>query len=78
MEAILNAIWNAPSLSTLPGQIAEGLLPALISGTSPALRAIIAAALHRKLQRPLLVVCSDESAAEHLRTDLRSLTGEEV
>ena len=75
---MLNAIWNAPSLSTLPGQIAEGLLPALISGTSPALRAILAAALHRKLRRPLLVVCSDESAAEHLRTDLRSLTGEEV
>ena len=53
-------------------------MPALISGTSPALRAIIAAALHRKLQRPILVVCSDESSAEHLRLDLHALTGEEV
>jgi len=53
-------------------------LPALISGTSPALRAVLASALHRKLNRPLLVVCSDESAAEHLRIDLRAVTGEEI
>ena len=78
MEPIINAIWNAPSLSALSGQIAEGLLPALISGTSPALRAVLASALHMKLSRPLLVVCSDESSAEQLRRDLSALTAEEV
>lgn len=78
MEAILNAIWNTPSLSTLTGQIEEGILPALVSGTSPAFRSCLAAALRKKLQRPLLVLCSDESTAQALATDLRASLGEEI
>lgn len=78
MEPILNAIWNAPSLSALAGQIEEGILPALISGTSPALRAVLAAALRKKLGRPLLVICPDESATEKLCSDLHAATGEEI
>ncbi len=53
-------------------------MPALISGTSPALRGVLAAALRKKLRRPLLVICSDESACELLRSDIRAASGEEV
>ena len=77
MEAILNAILSTPSLSTLPQRIEEGLLPALITGTNGALRAAIAAALHRKLGRPLVVVCPDEGSAGRFAGDLRALCGEE-
>ncbi|MCQ2439912.1 MAG: transcription-repair coupling factor [Oscillospiraceae bacterium] len=77
MEPILNAILNIPSLSTLQRQIEEGILPAVVSGTSPALRSLLACALRSALRRPLLVVCADEAAAEQLRLDLRA-SGEEV
>ena len=76
MEAILNTILSLPSLSTLPQRIEEGLLPALITGTNSALRAAVAAALRKKTGRSIVVVCADESSAEHMAGDLRALCGE--
>ena len=77
MDVITRTILNIPSLSTLPGRIAEGELPALITGTSPALRALLAAALRRETGRPVLVLSADESESSRMAADLRFLTGEE-
>ena len=75
MDAILNAIWDAPSLSTLPRRVEEGALPALVTQTSGALRALLAAAAQRATGRPLFILCPDESAAQSLVTDLTALLG---
>ena len=77
MDIISTTILNTPSLSPLPRQIAEGLLPALITQTGPAARAAIAAGLRKSLKRPLFVICSDETAARSMAGDLRYLLGEE-
>ncbi len=69
---------ETPSLSTLPLRIEEGYLPALISGTSPVLRAILAAGLRRQTGRPLFVLSPDETAARLTAADLEALTGEPV
>ena len=77
MDVITRTILNIPSLSTLPGRIAEGELPALITGTSPALRALLAAGIHRETERPLLVISADETESSRMAADLRFLTGED-
>ena len=76
MEAILKEIWNTPSLSPLPGRAEEGALPALITQVSGAMRSLTAAALHRRLRRPLAVVCPDDAAASAMAGDLAALLGE--
>ena len=75
MDVITRTILNIPSLSTLPGRIAEGALPALITGTSPALRAMLAAAVYESTGRSVLVICADETECSRMAADLRFLTG---
>ena len=78
MNAIINAILHSPSLATLPLRVEEGYLPALITQTTGAMRAVTAALLRRATGRPVAVICSDDSAAATLSADLRALLGEEV
>ena len=77
MDAILQAIMETPSLATLPLRVEEGYLPALITQVSGAMRAVCAAGLRRAADRPVVVICPDESAAGTLCEDLRALLGEE-
>ena len=77
MDAILHEIWALPSLAPLPSRVEEGCLPALLTQVSGAMRALTAAALYRRLDRPLVVVCPDDTAAHSMAGDLRILLGEE-
>ena len=78
MNPVLDAILSIPSLSTLPRQIEEGGLPALITGANDALRSLLAAELRRHTGRPLLILCSDDTAAERAAAEIAGLTGEAV
>ena len=78
MDAIIKAISKTPSLSTLPLRVEEGYLPALVTQTGGAMRALCAAMLRRETDRPLFVLCTDETAARTLCADLEALLGEQV
>ena len=53
-------------------------MPALITQTTGAMRAVTAALLRKSCSRPVAVVCADDAAASTLAADLRALLGEEV
>lgn len=78
MDTIALSIFEDPSLSSLLLRMEEGFLPALVSGLSPAHRALLCAGLRLKTGRPVFAVCPDESAAQNFAEDLRSLLREEV
>ena len=71
------SILNDPDAAALPGPEESGRLPALVSGLSAVHRAHLAAALHVKYGRPLVVLCPDENSAASLAGDVSALTGEE-
>ena len=78
MERLIEQILNHKELAALPTLLEGGGLPALISGLSAVHRANLAAALRLKLEKPLFVVCPDDTAAENFARDLRSMLREPV
>ena len=48
MDAIIKAIGKTPSLATLPLRVEEGYLPALLTQSGGAMRALGAAMLRRE------------------------------
>ena len=76
MNAIIKAIGKTPSLATLPLRVEEGYLPALLTQSGGAMRALGAAMLRRETDRPLFVLCTDETNAGTLAADLEALLGE--
>ena len=78
MDALTLSIFDDPNLQTLPHRLEEGFLPALVSGLSPVHRALLAAGLRQKTERPLFVLCADEVAALAYAKDLRALLHEDV
>ena len=78
MERLIEQILNHKELAALPTLLEGGGLPALISGLSAVHRANLAAALRLKLEKPLFVVCPDDTAAENFARDLRSMLHEPV
>ena len=75
MDAIIKAIGKTPSLATLPLRVEEGYLPALLTQSGGAMRALGAAMLRRETGRPVFVLCTDESNAGTLAADLEALLG---
>ncbi len=75
MKQLVEEILNHKELAALPEQMESGGLPALVSGLSAVHRVHLAAALMAKLERPLFVICSDDTAAENFARDLKSMTG---
>ncbi len=73
MKLLNNQILTHKELAALPSLLEGGGLPALISGLSAVHRANLAAALCEELQRPLFVICPDDTAAENFARDLRSM-----
>ncbi len=53
-----------------------GQCPVLVSGVGAASRAHFAAALRRRTEAPLAVICADDTAAETMARDLAALLGE--
>ena len=78
MDAIIKAIGKTPSLATLPLRVEEGYLPALLTQSGGAMRALGAAILRRETDRPIFVLCTDETNAGTLAADLEALLGESV
>ena len=76
MKQLVEEILNHKELAALPDQMESGGLPALVSGLSAVHRAQLAAALMGKLERPLFVICPDDTAAENFARDLKSMTGQ--
>lgn len=70
MRTLAQAIFNDRNLNLLPDYVEGGALPALIVGPGRTSRANIAAGLRLKTDRPLFVVCADETAADNFRRDL--------
>ena len=78
MDAIIKAIGKTPSLATLPLRVEEGYLPALLTQSGGAMRALGAAILRRETDRPIFVLCTDETNAGTLAADLEAMLGESV
>ena len=78
MDTIALAILENKNLSPLPAAVEGGALPALVSGLGPVHRAHLAAALRLRTDRPLVVVAPDDTSAETMASDLRSLLSEPV
>ena len=73
MDAIIKAIGKTPSLATLPLRVEEGYLPALLTQSGGAMRALGAAMLRRETDRPIFVLCTDDSNVGTLAADLEAL-----
>ena len=73
MKELVNQILSHKELAALPSLLEGGGLPVLISGLSAVHRANLAAALCNALDRPLFVVCPDDTAAENFARDLQSM-----
>ena len=78
MDTIVKEILSAPSLNTLPRQVEEGHLPALLTQTGSAVRSIVVSGLRELTARPVVLLCPDESQANLLIGDITALTGEPV
>ncbi len=76
MRLIYEALLRDPSLKDLPQLMEAGRFPALVSGLSPVHRPLLAAALYERTERPLVVVCPEENAAEAFARDIATLLGE--
>ena len=73
MKELVRQILTHKELAALPSLLESGELPALISGLSAVHRANLAAALFLGLEKPLFVICPDDTAAENFARDLESM-----
>ncbi len=78
MDILLQQFFENREAAALPSLLESGGLPALVSGLSAVHRAHLAAALRRRLDRPLFVLCPDDTAAESFARDLNALLSEPV
>ena len=78
MTELNRALAALPEVRELLLDLDAGRCPAAVSGLSGVHRAQLAAAIRQETQRPLLVVCADESEASRMAADLNVLLGEEV
>ena len=75
MELLVKEILKNKEAAALPGLMESGGLPALVSGLSPVHRANLAAALKLCCDRPLFVICPDDSSAESFQRDISAMLG---
>ena len=73
MDILFDQILNHKEAAALPSLMERGGLPALVSGLSAVHRANLAAALKNKTDRPMFVIAPDDTAAENMANDLRSM-----
>ena len=78
MHILTQSILDETILSPLPLRLEGGFSPALVTGLSAVHRAHLAAALALKTERPLVVLCPNDTAAEAMAADLRAFLGVSV
>ena len=78
MKALNGLVAHLPEVQELRESIDAGRCPVAVSGLSGVHRAIVAAALRGEVQRPILMLCADESEAKRMAADLSALCGVEV
>lgn len=74
MQTIVDIIRTLPEYEGIYTAVSERKTPAMATGLSRIHRAHLAAALAAELHRPLVVVCTDERAAQEMAHDLEVLT----
>lgn len=75
MRNIAKSILKERYLTPLPQGLEGGLSPILVSGLSPVHRSVLSAALYLETERPVVMLCPDETAAETLSRDMESFLG---
>ncbi|MDO4812518.1 MAG: transcription-repair coupling factor [Eubacteriales bacterium] len=73
MKALNEVVAKLPEVQELCADMDAGRCPVAVSGVSGVHRAIIAAALQQKMQRPILVLCADENECKRMTADLTAL-----
>ena len=76
MRELALTIFENTGLRTLPLQLEKGQFPALVSGLSSVHRAHLAAGFRYSTERPLCVICPEETSAVTMAADLETFTGE--
>ncbi|MDD6160595.1 MAG: transcription-repair coupling factor [Oscillospiraceae bacterium] len=75
MKQLLNILDEVPEFGQLLANLENGRSPVAVSGLSPVHRAHFAAGLGLRTQRPVVLVCADESEAVRLGEDYTAFTG---
>ncbi|MBE6908021.1 MAG: transcription-repair coupling factor [Ruminococcaceae bacterium] len=75
MRQLCSAFAELPELRALTEAVEAGRCPVSVTGLSPVHRAMAAAALRQKTERPVVVLCADEAEANRMAADLRALLG---
>ncbi len=78
MDILINQILEHKESRRPPSLLESGGLPALVPGFRRYTGANLAAALYNKLDRPLFVLCQDDTAAESFARDLHAMLGIEA
>lgn len=78
MRLLAQAVFEDKNLGLLPNYVEGGALPALASGLGSTGRAQLAAGLRIMTDRPLVVVCANDSDADNMRRDLSFFLEEPV
>ena len=74
MKLLTQILGKVPEFEQLLAAMDNGQCPAAVSGLSAVHRAHFAAALHLRTQRPVVMICADESESERMAKDLSVLT----
>ena len=77
MKLLTQVLKHVPEFQQLLAAIDNGQCPAAVSGLSAVHRAHFAAAIRGLTQRPVVMICADESESERMAKDLAFLTGEQ-
>ena len=77
LKRLCEAIASLDEMREVLLDLDAGRCPVAATGLAPVHRALVSAALHRKTERPILVLCADEGEANRMAADLAALTGEE-
>ena len=78
MKLLTQVLKHVPEFQQLLAAIDNGQCPAAVSGLSAVHRAHFAAAIRGLTQRPVVMICADESESERMAKDLAFLTGAQV
>ncbi|MCD8144338.1 MAG: transcription-repair coupling factor [Oscillospiraceae bacterium] len=78
MKTLLTILNRVPEFRELLADIDNGRCPLAVSGLSQIHRAHIAAAIQAEQNRPVAVVCADDTEANRMVADLTALSGQPV